>query len=149
MNRGILLDTHTALWLSRSVPDYARLTQSHVDQIDRAARSNSVYLSAISVWEISFRQQRGGFPGLGDITYWLARHAEPGGMQLLPITAEIAIESTRLPLWLRPDKKEHRDPADRFLVATARIHQLTLLTADELILHYAALGHLRAEDIRK
>ena len=38
----------------------------------------------------------------------------------------------------------HRDPADRMLIATARAHDLTLITRDRAILAYAALGHVRA-----
>lgn len=38
----------------------------------------------------------------------------------------------------------HRDPADRMLIATARAHDLTLITRDRAILHYAAAGHVRA-----
>ena len=71
------------------------------------------------------------------------------GARVLPITSSIAIESTQLPLWLRRrDGKEHRDPNDRFLVATARRKNAVLLTCDELILEYAVQGHVMALDAR-
>ena len=38
----------------------------------------------------------------------------------------------------------HRDPTDRMLIATARAHDLTLITRDRAILAYAAAGHVRA-----
>jgi PIN domain nuclease of toxin-antitoxin system len=59
-----------------------------------------------------------------------------GGLQLLPITTQILIESTRLP------GNIHRDPSDRILVATAREHGLTLLTRDRDLLAYGRKGHL-------
>jgi len=53
------------------------------------------------------------------------------GVQLLPLTPDIAIESTRLP------DPFHKDPADRILVATARVLNLSVLTEDRKILAYA------------
>jgi PIN domain nuclease of toxin-antitoxin system len=38
----------------------------------------------------------------------------------------------------------HRDPADRLIVATARVANATLMTRDRRILDYAACGHLDA-----
>ncbi len=53
------------------------------------------------------------------------------GITLLPLEPQIAIESTRLP------PPFHNDPADRIIVATARIHQCPLLTVDRKIRNYA------------
>ena len=52
------------------------------------------------------------------------------GMQLLEFTPQIAIESTKLP------GNFHRDPADQIIVATARVYDISLLTADSRILQY-------------
>ncbi len=52
------------------------------------------------------------------------------GVQLIPLSPEVAIESTRLP------GDFHRDPADQIIVATARIFDCPLLTLDEKILGY-------------
>jgi len=52
------------------------------------------------------------------------------GMQLLELTPQIAIESTKLP------GSFHRDPADQIIVATARVYDISLLTADSRILQY-------------
>ena len=51
---------------------------------------------------------------------------------------DIAIEAAMLP------GDFHRDPADRLLVATARLLDLTIVTSDAKILAYAAAGHVRA-----
>ena len=45
----------------------------------------------------------------------------------LPVIHEIAVEAYRLP------EPFHRDPADRQIVACARLHELTVVTADERI----------------
>jgi PIN domain nuclease of toxin-antitoxin system len=65
----------------------------------------------------------------------------------MTIDSRLSIDSTSLPPWLRrSDKREHRDPADRFIVAAARRLNAILLTCDEEILHYASQGHLAAFD---
>jgi PIN domain nuclease of toxin-antitoxin system len=52
------------------------------------------------------------------------------GVQLVALTPRIAIESTKLP------GSFHRDPADQIIVATARIHDIPLLTVDSRVLQY-------------
>lgn len=61
---------------------------------------------------------------------WMENALAYPGIHLLELTPKIAIESTELPVGF------HRDPADQMIVATARLHNLTLLTADEKILNY-------------
>lgn len=51
-------------------------------------------------------------------------------IRLLPLTPEIAVESTRLP------GDFHKDPADQIIVATARIYDCPLITSDKRIRHY-------------
>lgn len=61
---------------------------------------------------------------------WFKQALSYPGIQLLALTPEIAIESTRLP------PPFHRDPADQIIVATARIYGCPLVTSDEKILQY-------------
>ena len=68
---------------------------------------------------------------------WIADSLRTLEATTLPVTHEIAAEAYRLPPVF------HKDPADRILVAAARIHHLTLLTADERILQYP---HVRTMD---
>ena len=60
--------------------------------------------------------------------------------ELRPIEPAITVDSVRLPGSL------HADPADRFLIATARHWSSALVTADAKILDYSAQGHVRAVD---
>jgi PIN domain nuclease of toxin-antitoxin system len=61
---------------------------------------------------------------------WFEQALNYPGVQLLALTPEIAIESTRLP------GEFHRDPADQIIVATARVYGCSLVTSDDKILNY-------------
>ncbi len=65
-----------------------------------------------------------------DVTEWLSAVLAVPGVTLLPLSAEIALDSTRLP------GEFHDDPADRMVVATARAENAPLVTADRRILAY-------------
>ncbi len=60
--------------------------------------------------------------------------------EALPISTEIAVEAYALP------EPFHRDPADRLIVACARIHELTVVTADQRIIDW---DHVAVLDARK
>ncbi|MGH2639932.1 MAG: type II toxin-antitoxin system VapC family toxin, partial [Rhabdochlamydiaceae bacterium] len=60
---------------------------------------------------------------------WIAEAINLPGVRMLELTPKIAVESTLLPDF-------HKDPADRFLVATAREHDISILTKDARILNY-------------
>ncbi len=66
---------------------------------------------------------------------WIRRALDMPGLRLLLLDAETALESTQLP------DSPHGDPADRFLIAAARIHGLRLVTADRKIRAYGKVGH--------
>ena len=97
-----------------------------------------MYLSVMSVWELSLLDAKGRITLNAPCLDWVRTAIERSGAMTAPLTAEIAVECHRLPDGL------HSDPVDRILVATARIEGLTLLTRDRAILDYAAKGHLRA-----
>ncbi len=69
---------------------------------------------------------------------WLDEALARSGVGVEPLSAQIAVESCELP------GRFHRDPADRMIVATARVTNATLMTRDRRILDYAAEGHLTA-----
>ena len=64
------------------------------------------------------------------INDWIADALSYPGVQLIPLTPEIAIESTLLP------QPFHRDPADQLIVATSRVLEAPLLTMDLAIRSY-------------
>jgi PIN domain nuclease of toxin-antitoxin system len=131
----LLLDTHVWLWAATQPENLGKKTRAVlVDQkTDRL-------VSAVSVLEIA-RLNAGGQVVLSTPTArWIEESSKILMLDHLPITTDIAVEAYSLaPLF-------HRDPADRLLVATARIHNLLLVTADERILRYHPV---RTTDCRK
>lgn len=90
-------------------------------------------LSIFSLWEAAKKNQQGKLPLPMDLTAWL-KAAVPPHVHVLPLTADIIVESTRLPEF------PVNDPADQLIVATARVHKLTLLTTNTKLKGY---GHAR------
>lgn len=86
-------------------------------------------LCAISLWEVGKKHQIGKLELKKELGAWL-REAVASSLQVLPITPEIVAEAMSLPDF------PNRDPADELIVATARVHRLTLLTADTKLKHY-------------
>ena len=86
-------------------------------------------LSVFSLWEAAKKNQQGKLPLPMDLAAWL-KAAVPPQVHVLPLTADIIVESTRLPEF------PVNDPADQIIVATARIHKLTLLTTDTKLKGY-------------
>jgi len=147
--RAVLLDTHIWVWASGNSGGPVRFAASLAPITDRLAIQRRLFVSVASVWEIALKAQRGDSLLSSDLMAWVREQTRNRGARLLPISSAIAIESTQLPLWLRRwDRKEHRDPNDRFLVATARLKSAVLITCDELIIDYATQGHVMACDGR-
>jgi PIN domain nuclease of toxin-antitoxin system len=71
---------------------------------------------------------------------WFERAMPEHHIKVIDLSPTIAIDATRLPQW------EHRDPADQIIVATARVHGLTILTSDQKILRYP---HVKSQATRK
>ena len=118
----LLLDTHIWLW-SELEPE--RLSPSVADAIENP--ENELWLSPISVWElIVLWQKKRVLPG-EDIETWIPRALRALPLQEAAINYEVAREVARLQI-------THRDPADRFLLATAKVFELTLVTADERLM---------------
>jgi PIN domain nuclease of toxin-antitoxin system len=115
----LLLDTHIWLW-SALQPD--RLTR-------RVARElmdpgNELWLSAISVWELTILQRKRRFRIPDDVTAWVAKSLQDLELVEAPLTVEVALAVSSLSF-------PHADPADHFLAASAKVFDLTLVTADE------------------
>ncbi len=136
---AFLVDTH--LWLWYQMGNTHRLKLNHVPWLEQMQEERRLFLSAISIWEIANLVAKNKLQLGQDISGWVAEAFAEDGFQLLGLSPDILIESTRLP------GKLHGDPGDRMLIATARHHGLTLLTYDDLILKYAKEGHLKARKL--
>jgi PIN domain nuclease of toxin-antitoxin system len=133
----ILIDTHVLIWL---VNGEERLGLEAREAIASAAAQGGVHVSAITAWEVALLAEKGRLALGRDATDWLGSALSLRGLVVAPIDAEIAMASVRLP------GAFHSDPADRFIVATARHQGWPLITADRAILTYAASGHVNAMD---
>jgi PIN domain nuclease of toxin-antitoxin system len=138
---SVLLDTHTLIWLVESAP----LKNRALISIAEAQNARSLFVSAISAWETGLAAQKPNRllrPNLLGLQpeIWFRRGVRSIGAKVIPIGQEIAQEAARVPFlygW--------GDPGDCFLIATAHIRQLTLITRDERILATSKrnLGYLQ------
>ena len=87
------------------------------------ASNNELWLSPISVWELLMLIERGRVEVDGNPVEWVTDALEAVPLREAPLTHQVAVESRQLRLKVE-------DPADRFLAATAKIYDLTLVTAD-------------------
>ena len=118
----LLLDTHIWVW-SLVKPEKLRPRVSR----ELVNPANELWLSPISVWETMLLLERGKLVVDGDAADWLERMVRATPAREAPLTHEVAIRSRRVTVL-------HADPADRFLAATALVHDMTLVTEDARLL---------------
>lgn len=123
----LLLDTHVWFWLM--VGD-EKLSKSFRDGVEKNIENESILISAISIWELGILVEKKRIELEMDCLDWIEQALENRGMNLVPITPKIAIQSTRLP------ENVHGDPADKILIATAHEYNAVLVTHDQKILDY-------------
>ncbi len=120
--RGYLLDTHVWLWY---LVGSEELSASVRELIDGSVAE--CWLSPVSVWEVGVLHQRGKIRLERDLRRWVEEAGQKLPLRPAPLSAEISLSTFELDL-------AHADPADRFLLATARVYGLALLTADRRLL---------------
>lgn len=123
MNRP-LLDTHTWVWW---ICGDSRLTARERETLDNLPPTARPVLSEISLWEVAMLVDLGRLELDMDLERWLAVASAPATVELARITPAVAAEVALLP------EMFHRDPADRLIVATARVMKLRVLTRDQKI----------------
>lgn len=120
-----LLDTHVLLWW---LEGGKRLSRQQKRMIDRSGPDSPLGVSDISLWEIATLYELGRIKIRMALRDWLEAAVAPPLVQRLGLSPALAAEVAVLPPTF------HRDPADRIIVATARVHGLPLLTSDERII---------------
>ena len=119
-----LLDTHVLLWWLRGD---SRLPDGYLAVLNEASSENPLLLSEISLWEIATLQSLGRIEFEMPLRDWLDRAAAPPLIQKVGISTAIAAEVAAIP------DSFHRDPADRVIVATARVLGANLMSCDQKI----------------
>lgn len=138
---ALVLDTHVWLWAVEGRTDL--LHHRALMAIERAARAGQLLVPAIAVWELAMLVKKGRITLATPVSTWIESSLRPPGSRILPLGTAIALDSTSL-----PDFDQHRDPADRMIIATARRHGM-LCTCDATILDWAsAHRHVRVLDAR-
>ncbi|MEN8179622.1 MAG: type II toxin-antitoxin system VapC family toxin [Pseudomonadota bacterium] len=135
MINGLLIDTHIWLWFASLNP---RLHQPGRTAIDAAIRSGRLRVSVISLLEISQLEAAGRLHLNMPVEEWVQATLTLPGLKVIELELPIILDAHRLPGIF------HKDPANRILVATARHHELTLLSEDKKILEYAQQGYVHA-----
>ncbi len=120
----ILIDTCALLWLAI---DQEKLSENAKELIK--ANANKICISAISAFEIGVKTRKKLLKLPLRPEKWFEKATQLHGIEVVPITAEIAMLSTQLPT-------HHYDPTDRIIIATAMVHNYTILTPDQHIYHY-------------
>jgi len=116
----LLLDTHIWIWGMLEPHRVSRRVQNLLRPGD-----HELWLSPVSTWEALTLYAKGRIHLHGDPVAWIL--AASSQTREAPLTHEIVLAAQQLS-WA------HRDPADRFLAATAQVLGLTLVTADERLL---------------
>lgn len=130
----LLMDTHIWYWFA--IGDKL-LAPKSVAMINDAALNDSLYVSAMSVWELAMLESKNRISFQLPTLQWIEEALNNLPLQLIPLTPAISVESCSLTHF-------HGDPADRIIVATARVEKLILLTRDQKILDYASINKIKA-----
>jgi PIN domain nuclease of toxin-antitoxin system len=123
----IVLDTHALVWWASADP---QLSLPARKAIEAQAQDGEILVSAISAWEVAMLVKAGRLALTMDAMVWLDTVAQVPAVRFVPVDVRISVESVDLP------GEFHKDPADRFIVATARHYSAPLVTADLKIRAY-------------
>jgi PIN domain nuclease of toxin-antitoxin system len=117
-----LLDTHIWIWMAL---EPTRLSHRVARILDNS--ENQLWLSPISVWELLMLTQKGRVRLNDDAVAWARRTIERLQLQEATLTTDVALETSGLRL-------ANSDPSDRLIAASAKVFDLTLVTADEKLI---------------
>ena len=114
---NLLLDTCALLWLASGSSNLSKEARRRIDN------SFVVYVSPISLWEIARKVQKGKLQLPLEPSEWFARVREQHNLTLLPLSDAVMFKAATLP-------EIHKDPADRFIIATALLNNLDVVSTD-------------------
>jgi PIN domain nuclease of toxin-antitoxin system len=113
-----LLDTHIWIWMALTPDRFSRRVANALNDPE-----NQLWLSPVSVWELLMLTRKGRVELDEDAVVWARRTLELLKLHEAPLTTEVALETGTIGI-------PHSDPADRLIAASAKVFDLTLVTAD-------------------
>lgn len=132
----IVLDTHTLIWWVDSPQKLSAKVRKTIDE--EKTKEKSILVSSISTLEIYLLIKKGKLELTNYPDVWLEKIERLRSILFVPVDNKIAAHSVNLPDF------QHKDPADRIIIATARLFGATLLTADEKILKYKNVKSIKS-----
>jgi PIN domain nuclease of toxin-antitoxin system len=123
----LLLDTHAFLWYISSDPKLQRYAYDAIRD-----KSNEVYLSVVSVWEVLVKNQAGKLPLPAAADEYIDASRIAHRIADLALNRQAVSYLLSLPV-------HHRDPFDRMLICQALAHKLTIVTNDVVFRRYPVL----------
>lgn len=116
-----LVDTHSLIWWWDRNPKLSAPAAEIMSD-----RSNIIYVSAVSGWEIANKVRAGKLPAMADWIQVFDTAVQADGFEHLKVDHHHAVSAGLL-------SRQHRDPFDRLLAAQAQIEDLVLITRDKEI----------------
>jgi len=134
MTHDLVLDTHILIWL---INGDAALKSTSKNIIKEVCKRNLLLVPAISIWEIAMLKNKGRIKLTQPLQQWVKKVSSLPYLKIVPLDEAIALESCKLP------GDFHGDPADRMIIATARILDTPLMTKDKKIIDYGKQLYLK------
>ena len=122
--RPLLLDTCAVLKLANG--DFGKFSRSAMDAMQEA---DMLYVSPISEWEISLKWRQGGIELPLEPRAFMRKMMDAYSLSHMPLSEEVMCRATELP-------DIHKDPADRFIIATAMLGNMVVVTTDRRFPQY-------------
>ncbi len=119
----MLLDTCALIWLAMGGGQLSAKAKKAIEE------ATAVYVSSISAFEIAYASARGRLELPCDPERWYYDVLDKHSLTEVLLSGKIAIASTKLPM-------VHKDPCDRFIIATAQLEDLPIVTADRKFRKY-------------
>jgi PIN domain nuclease of toxin-antitoxin system len=130
LTNRILLDTHIVLWLENGDEKLRASTREMIDGRWRAG--GSILISAVTTWEIAMLADTGQIHLDCPVEVWAERFLGRPGIDAVPLSWRATTRAYQL------HHLEHRDLADRLLIATVLELGCEFVTYDRRITEFAA-----------
>jgi PIN domain nuclease of toxin-antitoxin system len=118
-----LIDTHTFLWFIEGSTQLSEFSKSLIEN-----ENNEIYVSIISLWEISIKTALNKLSVKGEYES-IVFDIEKNDIDILPMTFAHTIQQNKLP-------HIHKDPFDRMILSQAIVENINIISRDEIFDEY-------------